>query len=424
VRNRKLPNAQAYNGNLIVPGKSALNVLQSDSLNSQVVETDKPVIFALLAGEISGDNLGVDLIRGLKAQFPKARFVGIGGPAMISEGMESWFDISRLSVNGFVDPLKRLPDLIHILREMKRKTIESEALCFIGIDFNFFNLLLEGMLKKQGVKTVHYVSPTVWAWRKGRIKSIAKKVDLMLTLYPFELDIYRENGIDAEFVGHPKAYEYDPLDGVTGMPAAQEKYGVLQASHVVAILPGSRSGEVAHTGPDFLRAAIIVAQTLPAAMFIIAAANEKRKQQIEALIELEVDAQKTALKVSVVTGDAKMVMQAADLVLVNSGTATLEAMLLRKPMVMSYRLGKFTYAIISRLVTTDYFALPNILSQKPLVPEYIQDAATPEILAEAIMTLLKQPNNELKAAFDEIHQGLRKNSGEVAAQAIAKLIVR
>lgn len=399
-------------------------MLQSDSLDTETVETDKPVIFALLAGEISGDNLGVDLIRGLKARFPAARFVGVGGPAMISEGMESWFDISRLSVNGFVDPLKRLPDLIHILREMKRKTIESGALCFIGIDFNFFNLLLEGMLKKQGVKTVHYVSPTVWAWRKGRIKSIAKKVDLMLTLYPFELDIYRENGIDAEFVGHPKAYEYDPLDGITGMLAAQEKYGVSHASHVVAILPGSRSGEVTHTGPDFLRAAIIVAEALPDAMFIIAAANEKRKQQIEQLIELEVGSQNTALKVNVVTGDAKVVMQAADLVLVNSGTATLEAMLLRKPMVMSYRLGKITYAIISRLVTTDYFALPNILSQKPLVPEYIQDAATPEVLADAMMALLKQPNNELTAAFDEIHQGLRKNSGEVAAQAIAKLIVR
>ena len=399
-------------------------MLQSDSLDTETVETDKPVIFALLAGEISGDNLGVDLIRGLKARFPAARFVGVGGPAMISEGMESWFDISRLSVNGFVDPLKRLPDLIHILREMKRKTIESGALCFIGIDFNFFNLLLEGMLKKQGVKTVHYVSPTVWAWRKGRIKSIAKKVDLMLTLYPFELDVYRENGIDAEFVGHPKAYEYDPLDGITGMPAAQEKYGVSHASHVVAILPGSRSGEVTHTGPDFLRAAIIVAEALPDAMFIIAAANEKRKQQIEQLIELEVGSQNTALKVNVVTGDAKVVMQAADLVLVNSGTATLEAMLLRKPMVMSYRLGKITYAIISRLVTTDYFALPNILSQKPLVPEYIQDAATPEVLADAMMALLKQPNNELTAAFDEIHQGLRKNSGEVAAQAIAKLIVR
>ena len=399
-------------------------MLQLDSLDSETVETDEPVIFALLAGEISGDNLGVDLIRGLKARFPAARFVGVGGPAMISEGMESWFDINRLSVNGFVDPLKRLPDLIHILREMKRKTIESGALCFIGIDFNFFNLLLEGMLKKQGVKTVHYVSPTVWAWRKGRIKSIAKKVDLMLTLYPFELDIYRENGIDAEFVGHPKAYEYDPLDGIVGMPAAQEKYGVNHASHVVAILPGSRGGEVTHTGPDFLRAAIIVAGELPDAMFIIAAANEKRKQQIEQLIELEVDSQNTALKVNVVTGDAKMVMQAADLVLVNSGTATLEAMLLRKPMVMSYRLGKITYAIISRLVTTNYFALPNILSQKPLVPEYIQDAATPEILAEAMMALLKQPSSELTAAFDEIHQGLRKNSGEVAAQAIAKLIVR
>lgn len=402
--------------------KAALTTMQSNRADSETIDTDKPMVFALLAGEISGDNLGVDLIRGLRARFPSARFVGVGGPAMISEGMESWFDISRLSVNGFVDPLKRLPDLIHILCEMKRKTVESGAECFVGIDFNFFNLMLEGMLKKQGVKTVHYVSPTVWAWRKGRIKSIAKKVDLMLTLYPFELDIYKENNIAAEFVGHPKAYEYDPADGAAGMQAAREKYGVDHASHVIAILPGSRSGEVAHTGPDFIKAAFIIGHQLPDAMFVIAAANEKRKEQIEQLIKLEIASRGTRFKIDVVTGDTKAVMQAADVVLVNSGTATLEAMLLRKPMVMSYRLGKITYAIISRLVTTDYFALPNILSQKPLVPEYIQDAASPEILAEAMMKLLGQSNDELSAAFDEIHQELRKNSGEVAAQAIAQLI--
>jgi lipid-A-disaccharide synthase len=375
-------------------------------------------VFGIRAGEASGDNLGASLIRGLKQRNPNAQFVGIGGPAMIKEGLDSWIDMERLSVNGLVDPVKRLPDLVRILFQTRDRLLEAGPVCFIGIDSNFFNLLLEGMLKKRGVKTVHYVSPTVWAWRKGRIKSIGRKVDLMLTLYPFELEIYRENNIPAVFVGHPRADEIDYDEGNLGKLPARRKYGIGDDAIVVAILPGSRAGEVARTGPDFLGAAAKIMASKPGVRFIIPAASEKRKTQIEKLLS----EQESQLPVIVTTGDSKTVMQAADVVLVNSGTATLEAMLLKKPMVMSYRLGAVSYAIISRLVTTDFFALPNILSQQGLVPELIQDAATPEALCRAVLALLDTTDKGLIDKFDEIHRDLRKNSGEVAAMAILDLV--
>jgi len=375
-------------------------------------------IYGFLAGEASGDNLGANLIRSLKRRDPDAEFIGIGGPAMIREGLDSWIDMDRLSVNGFVDPLKRLPELIKILLQTRGRMLKAGPACFIGIDSNFFNLLLEGMLKKRGIRTVHYVSPTVWAWRKGRIRSIAKKVDLMLTLYPFELPIYHENNIRAVCVGHPKADEIGFDDGEVGKLAARQKYSVSEGTCLVAILPGSRGGEVAYTGADFLGAADNIFQQKPGVEFIIPAANEKRKAQIELLLFK----QDKNLPVTVTLGDAKTVMQAADVVLVNSGTATLEAMLLKKPMVMSYRLGTLSYAIISRLVTTEFFALPNILSQQALVPELIQDAATPAALSNEVLRLLDSEDAALIEKFDEIHHDLRKNSGDVGAKAIIELI--
>lgn len=372
----------------------------------------------MVAGEASGDNLGANLIRALKHHNADAKFIGIGGPAMIREGMESWIDIERLSVNGFVDPIKRLPELLRILLGTRNRIITCNPDCFIGVDSNFFNLLLEGMLKKHGIKTVHYVSPTVWAWRKGRIKSIAKKVDLMLTLYPFELDIYRENGIRAEFVGHPRADEIKPGEGESGKAAARARYNISENAEVIAILPGSRKGEVSYTGPDFFQAALKITEQKPDVEFIVPAANEKRKVQIEKqLTDLN-----QSLSVQVTLGNSKTVMQSSDVVLVNSGTATLEAMLLKKPMVMSYRLGALTYAIISRLVTTDFFALPNILSNRELVPEFIQDAATPDALAGAVLNLLDNKDPSLLATFDEIHHTLLGDSSAAAAEAVLDLI--
>ena len=374
-------------------------------------------VFGLVSGEISGDNLGAALMRSLKVSYPDASFVGVGGPQMITEGMSSECDIEELSVNGFIDPLKRLPTLLRILFKTRDKIIESNATCFVGIDFNFFNLLLAGMLKKRGIKTVHYVSPTVWAWRKGRIKSIAKKIDLMLTLYPFELDIYQKNNIKAVFVGHPKADEISLLEDPDKLVSVRNFYNIKENEKVVAILPGSRGSEVAYSAPDFLNAAEMMLAKQPNLRFLIPAANEKRKAQLNELL------QDRRLPLELSVGDARNMMLAADVILVNSGTATLEAMLLKKPMVMSYRLGRFTYAIVSRLVDSKFFALPNILSQKSLVPELIQDDASPEALSSAVLSLLESVDHSgLLNEFDAIHRSLRKNAAKEAAAAIEELI--
>ncbi|MBV1877731.1 MAG: lipid-A-disaccharide synthase [Pseudomonadales bacterium] len=386
---------------------------------------DGTLIVGIVAGETSGDNLGAALMSAMQKQQPRLEFVGIGGPAMTENGLRSWIDIDRLAVNGFVEPLKRLPELIKILRSTRNKIIAAKVSCFIGVDFNFFNLLLAGMLKKAGIPTVHYVSPTVWAWRKGRIRSIAKKVDLMLTLYPFELDIYHANHIQAVFVGHPKADQIQPNDGPKGKKQARDKYQISHDVRLVAMLPGSRSSEVSYSGSDFIAAAKIIRDTQPAAEFILPAVNPKRQQQIEDLLQQSDLKAEDKSAYRVVPGDAQTVMMAADVVLVNSGTATLEAMLLKKPMVMSYRLGTMTYWVISRLVTTKYFALPNILANKALVPELIQYEATPEALAAEVLKLLEdEASTALNGEFDRIHRSLQKNSAQVAAAAVFELLSR
>lgn len=373
--------------------------------------------FGLVAGEASGDNLGGPLIAALRERHPDSRFVGIGGSSMIDAGLENWFDIEELSVNGFVDPIKRLPRLLHILRETRRRVRDEGVDAFIGVDFNFFNLLLERLLKRDGVRTVHYVSPTVWAWRQGRINGIRKSVDLMLTLYPFETAIYEAHGIRAAFVGHPKADEIDPDEDRRARARASLGYDA--SDTVLAVLPGSRASEVRLTGPDFLGAAALIQNRQPGLKLAIAAANEKRKVQLEALCSEML----AAGSFSITTGNALDVMRAADIVLVNSGTATLEAMLLKRPMVMSYRLGNATYAIVSRMVKTPHFALPNILAGEQLVPELIQSQATPAALAAALSTLLDEVDKSaLLTRFDAIHRSLRRDAAQGAAAAILELV--
>lgn len=378
-----------------------------------------PLTIALLAGELSGDNLGAPLIKALQARYPDARFVGVGGPRMIAAGLECWTELDALSVNGFVEPLKRLPSLLRILWRTRDKVLAANADVFIGIDFNFFNGLLEGMLKGRGVPTVHYVSPSVWAWRKGRIRSIKKNVDLMLTLYPFERQIYLDNGIDAVFVGHPRADEISLEIGEQDKQAARATLGLAAADTVIALLPGSRSSEVAFTGPDFLGAAQRLNQRLASPVFVIPAANDRRQAQLQALVENLGQ----GLQIQVLAGQAQTAMLAADAVLVNSGTATLEALLLRRPMVMSYRLGNWTYKLVSRLVTTRFFALPNILADREIVTELIQDKATPDALCAAVLQLLDADNREaVLADYDAIHRQLRRNAGEQAATAVQALL--
>ncbi len=380
--------------------------------------SSRPLTIGMVAGEASGDNLGAPLVREILKRHPHANIMGVGGPAMIAEGFSSDYDIERLSVNGFVDPLMRLPDLIRMLFGLRDKMVEAEVDCFVGIDFNFFNLLLEGLLKKRGIKTVHYVSPTVWAWRRGRLNKIKRSTDLMMTLYPFEVDIYREHGIGVSYVGHPKAIEIAPGDGDASKSAARAELGLSADETVVAVLPGSRSREVEYTGADFLDAASLLADV---DAFVIPAANERRKAQIESMLNAYPET--LAAKVRVVTGESKQVMAAADVVMVNSGTATLEAMLLRRPMIMSYRLGAGTYAIVSRLVTTDWFALPNILAGRELVKEFIQHDAEPEAMAAEVRRLLSAPEGSGYPAetYAEIHANLA--AGGVAGQAAAEAVI-
>lgn len=379
----------------------------------------RPRTIGIVAGEASGDNLGAALIREIQKLAPGTSFIGVGGPAMIAEGFSTEVDIETLSVNGFVDPLLRLPDLIRLLLNIRDKIIASEADCFVGIDSNFFNLLLSGMLHKRGIKTVQYVSPTVWAWRQRRIKKIAHSIDLMMTLYPFETEIYERNKIPVEFVGHPKADEITPRQGNLNKMSARRLLGIGETDKVVAILPGSRGSEVKLTGKDFLAAAALISDSVD--KFVIPAANASRFLQLQGMLAALPE---LARKVLLIEGQSREVITAADVVLVNSGTATLEAMLLRRPMVMSYRLGKITYGIVSRLVHTDWFALPNILAGRQLVPEFIQDDADPRRLADAVLELLKADDlTELMAQFDEIHGMLKKNSdpGREAAKAVLQL---
>ncbi|MCB1644500.1 MAG: lipid-A-disaccharide synthase [Pseudomonadales bacterium] len=381
-------------------------------------EPDHSPLIALVAGELSGDNLGAPLIHAIRQRHPGARFVGIGGPAMIEAGLESWRDLDELSVNGFAEPIKRLPSLLKILLDSRDRIVESRPDCFVGIDFNFFNGLLEGMVHKRGIKVAHYVSPSVWAWRQGRIKSIAKNVDLMMTLYPFENAIYEENGVRAVFVGHPRADQISLQAEPGAREQARELLGLNVSGQVIALLPGSRGSEVAMTGVDFLDTARQLSQSDNSRVFVIPAANDKRKAQLEQLLEGYAD-----INVVLVAGQSEQVMQAADVVLANGGTATLEALLLKRPVIMSYRLGSLTYALVSRMVKTPWFSLPNILAARELIPEFIQSGAEPAAMAAAVERLLadESGNAELLAAFDEIHQRLRRNAGATAASAVLEL---
>lgn len=383
-----------------------------------VSEPEHSLTIAMVAGETSGDNLGAALTRQLLATEPNIKFLGVGGPAMTAEGFTSSYDMEILSVNGFVDPILRLPSLIRLLFSLRDDILDSGADCFVGIDSNFFNLLLAGMLKKRGVKTVQYVSPTVWAWRSGRVKKIARSVDLMMTLYPFETEIYESNNIPVAFVGHPKANEISADEGSTKQLQARRDLNLPEQGELLAILPGSRGSEVKLSGRDFLSTAAHLSNRVD--LFVIPAANERRHQQLSKMLA---DYPELEGKVRLIRGQSREVMTAADVVLVNSGTATLEAMLLRKPMVMSYRLGKLTYGIVSRMVTTDWFALPNILAKKALVPEFIQEA-DPAEMADAVQRLLgKEEHESLMKSFSDIHELLKCGStpGRAAADAVLSL---
>ncbi len=376
-----------------------------------------PVTIAMVAGEASGDILGSGLIRSLRKRYPNARFVGIGGDEMIAAGFHSLVPMERLSVMGLVEVLGRLRELFAIRARLMDYLLANPPDVLIGIDSPDFTLGVEERCRKAGIATVHYVSPSVWAWRQKRIFRIARSVDLMLTLLPFEAQFYEEHQVPVAFVGHPLA-ERVPMEPDTA--GARSALGLDQDRPVLAILPGSRAGEVERLGGLFLETARQLQAAHPDLQLVVPCINREREMQVRALA----DALEVRLPLTVVRGRSREVMAAADVVLLASGTATLEAMLLKKPMVVGYRLSNFSFAILSRLVKVPWVSLPNLLAGEELVPELLQQDATPEKLAAAVQERLdnSKERERLKEAFTGLHHVLRRNADERAAEAVSRLI--
>lgn len=368
----------------------------------------------IVVGEASGDILGAGLIKAIKALHPDAQFEGICGPLMVEEGAKSFFAQDRLAVMGFVEPLKRLPELLRIRKFLKNHFIANPPDLFIGIDSPDFNLDLELALKKAGVLTAHYVSPSVWAWRQWRIKKIKKAVDCMLTLFPFEVDFYQQHQVFAECVGHTLADQI-PLE--PDIHRARQNLNILHDGPVVALLPGSRGGEVERMLPVFISAAELAAPSIQNPLFVIAAASEARLAQIQqGLAEAKVNVQ-------VVLKQSHDVMQASDMVVMASGTTTLEAMLLKKPMVIAYKVAAFSYFIFKRMVKVPFIGLPNLLAKRELAREFIQDEATPENIAGEITRLVNAQNNAaLQDEYRKLHVLLKQNASVKAANTLLALI--
>ncbi|ARU27344.1 lipid-A-disaccharide synthase [Cellvibrio sp. PSBB006] len=370
----------------------------------------------IVVGEASGDILGAGLMTALRKHFPNAEFSGIGGPRMLALGFHSFFPQDRLAVMGLVEPLKRLPELLKIRAFLRDHFIANPPAVFIGIDAPDFNLTLEGDLKEKGILTAHYVSPSVWAWRQKRVHKIARSVDLMLTLLPFEAEFYQQHQVPVAFVGHHLADEI-PLD--VDQQAARNTLHIAQDAKVVALLPGSRSNEVERLGQLFMETAVHCLRRNPALQFIIPAANADRYRQLHLQLSSYID-----YPIHLVNGQSQTVMAAADVVLMASGTTALEAMLLKRPMVIAYKLSWLSWAILSRMVKTPYVGLPNLLAGKKLVPELLQDDATPENMSAAVMHYFEHPQETqaLRDTFYDMHQSIKRHASDRAADAIAELI--
>ncbi len=371
--------------------------------------------FAIVAGEASGDTLGADLMCALKRLFPNARFEGIGGPKMIAEGFVSFYPMDRLSVMGFVEPLKRLPELLSIRRDIINRCKQSKPAAFIGIDSPDFNLGIEKALHNSGIKTVHYVSPSVWAWRQGRIKGIKRCVDLMLTLLPFEEAFYQQHAVPVAFVGHPLAGQIPRTPDSNG---ARQQLGLDIDRPLLCIMPGSRGGEVALMGELFLMVARRLLESNSQLQFVIPAANGDRHRQLT-----EILAEHPQLPVTLIEQQSLLAMEAADAVLLASGTTALEAMLLKKPMVVSYKLGKWTYKLVRPFIKTPFASIPNLLAAEMVVPELIQDEATVDSLSAAVSNALDVNARHLvEQRFEELYEQINLPSGDTAAAAIKKLL--
>ncbi|MGE5471469.1 MAG: lipid-A-disaccharide synthase [Bacteroidota bacterium] len=377
------------------------------------------VRIAMVAGEASGDLLASHLIAALKARLPGAVFYGIGGPKMQGQGFDAWWPMEKLAVMGYVDALKHYREIAGIRRQLKKRLLDLRPDIFIGVDAPDFNLGLETDLKAAGIRTIHYVSPSIWAWRGGRIKKIGRAVNRVLALFPMEPPLYEKERIPVTYVGHPMA-DLIPLE--TDKLAVREKLALPTDVPIIALLPGSRQGELAMMAETFVRTAqLIREQHLPNALFVVPLTTRETRLQFEMAIYTQ---QAGEVPFRLLFGHAQDALGAADVSLVASGTATLEAALIKRPMVITYKIAKLSYWIMKRLAYQAFVGLPNILAGRSVVPEILQDEATPENLAEALVKLYNDKENaELVAdIFTGLHLQLRQNTAEKAANAVIECL--
>lgn len=370
------------------------------------------VRIGIVAGEASGDLLGSHLIEALKQKRSDIEFVGIAGPKMLRLGAKSLFPIERLSVRGYIEVLKHLWGLLKLRRQLLNHYLDNPLDLFIGIDAPDFNFWLEKKLKNHGVKTIHYVSPSIWAWRKNRIQKIKCAVTEVLALFPFEPALYQNEGVQVSYVGHPLA---DILPMIPDTAGARDILKLDAKDFVVAMLPGSRQSEVQQHAHLFVQAAKRIYAERPDAKFLVPLITRETRQIFELEIFNEHD-----LPIDLLFGHAHDAMEAADIVIVASGTATLEAALLKKPMVITYRMSKLSWQLLKRMRLQPYVGLPNILAGKFVVPELLQDDATPDNLAQTALKLVSDKDNlaEIKKEFTAIHHSLKQNTAEKAAAAV------
>ena len=378
-----------------------------------------PLHVGIVAGEPSGDALGAGLIHAIRKQVPNAVFEGIGGQRMSDAGCYSLYPMERLSVMGITEVVRRLPALLAMRRDLRAYFLRTPPDIFIGIDAPDFNLALERSLRQAGIRTLHYVSPAVWAWRRYRVRKIAQSCDCLLTLFPFEEQFYREQPLQVRCVGHPLA---DQLVDEINPAAARHHLGLPLEAPLVALLPGSRRDEVRRLAGPFIQTALWCWKLRPDMRFVVALAN----RECRVVFEKELRRLREPLPVTLLNGRSLEAMAAADAVLLACGTAALECMLLKRPMVVAYRMSPLTYRIARLLVRTRQYSLPNLLAGRPVVREIIQQGLTGEKLGAEIMRLINNPRvtRELEAVFSGIHAELRRDANRSAADAVLAMVGR
>lgn len=371
----------------------------------------------MVAGETSGDLLAGLLLGGMKARWPDMLAQGIGGPNMSAHGFEAWWPYEKLAVHGFnMELVRRFREIWNIRRDLGDRLLQQRPEVFIGVDAPDFNLGLEARLKAEGVKTVHFVSPSIWAWRGGRINKIHRSADHILCLFPFEPELYHAKGIDATYVGHPLA---DTIPLEVPRQAARQKLGLPEAAPVLAVLPGSRRGEIRFIAPTFLQAVAKLAQQRPDLRFVLPVVSGVKDMLLPMMAE-----HAPGVRIDVLEGQSHDALAACDVTLIASGTATLEAALFKRPMVISYKVSGLSYQLMKRMGYLPWVGLPNILLRDFVVPERLQHEATPEQLVKDVLAWLDQPAraSAVEQRFLELHHLLRQNTAQAATDAIAQVI--